>query len=161
MNKIKELNEIQIVFDDCDELTLTAEDIDCCDIDKIFQCVDIHSFTVKTSNKKIVNKNTIAHYLYLQLNKNTNRNYLSYDLIPKNIFERLSERHDIREITLLYTNGTTDSFQIYWNVEDEIESRYQCNISYNDTLYILVLLEEDRNAIYQELSQLITKDSEI
>lgn len=135
--KLKEFKEIEIVFENCEVITIKRE--------------DIYSYSFSEVSKEYTYFGDIeeslrtAKKVALTLNPSADKDYTPFGLddvdISTNVFERIMQYRDIVSIDLIYSEDKEKRFFVPWDYSNEDDNKWQ-KAEYVTNDRLLITIEE-------------------
>lgn len=139
-NNTKVIEFVDIVFENCESVTISAKDVYSIYISQINDII-----TYDTPNDGVMRH--IADNIYIELMQSA---YVpvctyGYKMETRNIFERIKEYADIVYIELKYSDDTAEIFYAYWgnNRQDINEYQYTFDTNHNT---LVICITKSKNA---------------
>lgn len=135
------VKSIELVFENCEVLTIPISDV------MLFKVLDEKASYTRTVSGMTKSTTIDGFALALRGDKPCETNYMEYETTSKRMGEC-----DITHITVMYENGTDDSYTVNWpdTGQNEMSHKYQKlkhtakgNIIMTSTLKNVLLIDED------------------
>lgn len=144
LNKNKKIQQLDIVFENCEYCSLTPDMIYMCSIDKIYTNIGINCFQYK--NGEIYDEIFCDQFM-LAINQKGLRQKSGFgDFKNNEVLEDRLKYRDITHIDLIYDDGTNDYISVHWlDDKDEYTNKLQNNVYKNihGEEYVLIIINKN------------------
>lgn len=131
-----ELKYLQIGFENCEVITLPANEIASLDIENITKTLAKDWYT------NMIIQKTKASDIVLILLPDANHFYARLAKDNKTVFDRIRERDDVTDITFIYVTAESESIVVKWDDKDDYSNKNQTTAVLSDGSLVVAIGEK-------------------